>query len=341
VAVVLSGGGALGAYQAGALAAMEAGGFYPHWLAGSSIGAFNAAICAGNPPRERVARLRNFWRRLSLLAAKPPPPTLLRRVLRRLSGRNYDVVLGGGTFAEPTAGALSGVDAGKLRTLLTDTIDFARVNVGSVRLSLGAVHLPTGAEILFDNDRHTIGVEHILASAALPTGLPPVLIDGEPYGSGGVVAMTPLSALLDGAPPVDTLCFVIDCCDPAPPGAPGLSRAGQQIAAYRRRHDLRRIIGLLGEKLPMELRRDPEIRQCLAQGSPATMNLVHLVHESNTVDLAGKLADFSQSAMAQRWRAGERDMAASLARSAWLAPPSRRVGVVVHELRGGGQGRSL
>lgn len=339
VAVVLSGGGALGTYQAGALAAMEAAGFQPHWLAGTSIGAFNAVIAAGNPPRQRVAQLRAFWRRLGEIAGREPPPSILGKAFRRLSGLRRDLVIGSLPLVEPVRQDLHVVDSGKLRALLTDLVDFPRVNSGTIRLSLGAVHLPTGTETYFDNDRHIIGVDHVLASAALPTGLPPVWIDGEPYGGGGVVAVNTLPALLDSAPPADTLCFVIDCCDPAPPGSPGLSRAWQQIAAYRRRHDLRRIIGLLGERLPEELRRDPEIRGCLAQGSRATMNLVHLVHESSTADLADKVADFSAAAMAQRWRAGERDMTASLGRSAWLVPPPRRVGVVVHELRGGAQAR--
>jgi NTE family protein len=340
IAVVLSGGGALAAYQAGALAALDNAGFQPHWLAGTSTGAFNAAIVAGNAPRQRVAQLRNFWRRLTAFAADQPPPSVFTRAFRRLSWIRRDIVMSEHPFVVPARQDLPVIDTARLRSLLAEVIDFSRINSGKIRLSLGAVHLVTGAEIIFDNDRHIIGVDHVLASAALPAGLSPVSIDGELYGNGGVVAMTQLPALLDSASPADTLCFVIDCCDPASPGSPGLSRASQQIAAYRRRHDLRRIIGVLGDKIPAEMHRDPEIRFCLAQASHATMNLVHLVHESNAADLVGKVADFSPSAMARRWRAGERDMVASLGRSAWLTPPPRRVGVVVHELRGGAQIRS-
>jgi NTE family protein len=333
VAVLLSGGGALGPYQAGALAAMESAGFQPHWLAGTSTGAFNAAIVAGNPPRQRVAQLRNFWRRLAAFAAKEPPPSFFGKAFRLLSGGGP--VTREGPLAEPSRPDLLGIDIGKLRSLLCEMIDFPRINSGTIRLSLGAVHLVTGTEVIFDNDRHIIGPDHVLASAALPAGSSPVSIDGEFYGNGGIAAVTQLPTLLDGAPPADTLCFVIDCCDPASPGSPGLSRASQQIAAYRRRHDLRRIIGVLGEQLPEELRRDPEIRGCLAQGSRATTNFVHLVYESNAADLIEKIADFSPAAMTRCWRAGERDMAASLGRTAWLTPPPRRVGVVVHELRDG------
>src|SRR6202007_339730 len=61
VALVLQGGGALGAYQAGVFEALAEAGIQPNWIAGISIGAINAAIIAGNPPNSRVDRLREFW----------------------------------------------------------------------------------------------------------------------------------------------------------------------------------------------------------------------------------------------------------------------------------------
>ena len=338
IAVLLSGGGALGAYQAGALAVLDAGGYRTNWLVGTSTGAFNAAIMAGNPQGRRAAQLRSFWRRLSALVQAARPPSAMAGLLRRFRRAPAAAGWRAGAIASAVPLVMPTLDTRPLRKLLAETIDFARINGGSIRLSLAAEHLPSGAEILFDNDRHVIAVDHVLASAALPAELPPVWIDGEPYGPSSIVAVSPLAAVLDTAPPADTLCFAIDCYDPAPPGSPGLSRAGQQIAAYRRNHDLRRIIGMLCERLPEEARRDPEIRFCLAQGASTTMNLVHLVHEGAVAGSLAKLADFSGAAVAQRWRAGERDMIASLDRQTWLAPPSRRVGVVVHELRGGAQG---
>ncbi len=59
--LVLQGGGALGAYQAGAYGALAEAGQLPTWVAGISIGAVNSAIIAGNPPDRRVPRLREFW----------------------------------------------------------------------------------------------------------------------------------------------------------------------------------------------------------------------------------------------------------------------------------------
>jgi NTE family protein len=50
VALVLQGGGALGAYQGGVYEALAEADIHPNWIAGISIGAINAAILAGNPP---------------------------------------------------------------------------------------------------------------------------------------------------------------------------------------------------------------------------------------------------------------------------------------------------
>src|SRR3954453_4676325 len=61
IALVLQGGGALGAYQAGVYQALAESDLHPDWVAGISIGAINSALIAGNPPEKRVERLREFW----------------------------------------------------------------------------------------------------------------------------------------------------------------------------------------------------------------------------------------------------------------------------------------
>jgi NTE family protein len=325
IALVLPGSGALGAYQAGAYAALENCGARPNWLAGTAIGAINAAIIAGNLPHERIFRLRQFWQELS------------RRIARRHGGAVQQRLrqwLGCCRPSQRAAVPAAAADAppmppAELETLVRGAIDFDRINSGSVRLVLGAVNLATGAETYFDNDRHVLGPEHVLASAALP-GMPATVIGGQLYGGNAVSV-----AALDEARPADTLCFVIDGYDPVPGGKGGISRSAREIAALRRYHDLRRMIALMGEGLPVALRRDPEIRKCLAEASDATMTILHLVHEGNADDLAAKMTDFSAASMQRRWRAGETDVATSLAHPLWLAPPPRRLGVVVHELRGG------
>jgi NTE family protein len=325
IALVLSGGGALGAYQAGAYAVLENRGVRPNWIAGTAIGAINAAIIAGNLPHERVLKLRQFWQQLSGHAASRTGSGVrrsLRRLLRRCVPSRHGLPAGPGR-EDPV------VEAAELRELVQQAVDFERVNSGVVRLVLGAVNVVTGAETYFDNDRHVIGPDHVLASTALP-GLPPVAIDRQRY-AGGAVSV----AALDEARPADTLCFVIDGYDPVPGARGGISRSAREIAALRRNHDLRRMIALLGERVPPALRGNPDIRKCLAEASNATMTILHLVHEGNPLELAAKSADFAMPALTRRWQAGENDVTTSLAHPLWLAPPPRRLGAVVHELRGG------
>jgi NTE family protein len=323
IALVLSGGGALGSYQAGAYAALENCGVRPNWLAGTAIGAVNAAIIAGNLPHERTFRLRQFWQELSR--------RITARGARRAHGRLRDWLTGlrSGAADPVLPRERATLRPGELRDLLEATVDFDRINSGSVRLVLGAVNMQTGAETYFDNDRHVLTAAHVLASAVLP-GLPPTIVDNQRYGGSAVSVAT-----LDEARPADTLCFVIDGYDPVPGSNGGVSRSAREIAALRRNHDLRRMIGLLGERVPAGVRADADIRKCLAEASEATMTILHLVHEGSPEGLPGKMADFSTSSMQRRWQDGENDVVTSLAHPLWLAPPPRRLGVVVHEMRGG------
>jgi NTE family protein len=327
IALVLSGGGALGAYQAGAYAALEKCGVRPNWIAGTAIGAINAAIIAGNLPHERALRLRQFWRELSRRAGNRRARSPAQWAKSALGF--FSAVARPGAPAVPISTEEPVVSAAELRVLISETVDFERVNSGAVRVVFGATNLATGAETFFDNDRHVLGPDHVLAGSPLP-GLPPVAIDRQFFGGSAV----PVSAL-DDARPADTLCFAVDGYDPVPGVHGGRSRTAREIAVMRRTHDLRRRIALLGERLPAELRGDVEVRRCLSEASDATMTVLHLVHEGNATDFAAKMADFSSLAVARRWKAGESDVETSLAHPRWLAPLPRLSGIVVHEIRGG------
>ena len=234
-----------------------------------------------------------------------------------------------GNWTVPKLPADGAVPPMRLRGLIADAVDFDRINAGSLRLVLGAVNLATGAETFFDNDRLVLAPDHVLASTPLP-GLSPVTIGRQRYGGSAL----PLAALGE-ARRADTLCFAIDGYDPLPGGQGGVSRTAREIAAMRRTHDLRRMIALLGERLPAGSRGDVDVRRCLAEASQATMTILHLVHEGSAADLAAKMTDFSANALVRRWQAGESDLATGLGHPLWLAPPPRLSGIVVHELRGG------
>src|ERR1051326_322758 len=169
IALVLSGGGALGAYQAGAYAALENSGTRPNWIAGTAIGAVNAAIIAGNLPHERIFRLRQFWQELSRRVTASAGRTVRAKLRRLLTGR---------IPGRATARDRSVIGLAELRELVAGAVDFDRVNSGAVRIVLGAVNQVTGTETYFDNDRHVLGPDHVLASAVLP-GMPPTLIAGQ------------------------------------------------------------------------------------------------------------------------------------------------------------------
>ena len=222
--LVLQGGGALGAYQAGAYEALCEAGHTPNWVAGISIGSVNAAIIAGNPPEKRAERLREFWDRVSswLLGRPLANDDNSRRIFNETSAA-LAAASGVPGFFEPrvppavlmpqgTPEAISVYDTSPLRATLLELVDFDLLNSGLVRVSLGAVQVKTGNMKYFDTARgQTVGPEHVMASGALPPGFPPIEIDGQPYWDGGLVSNTPLQFVLEkSGPREDMVIFQID-----------------------------------------------------------------------------------------------------------------------------------
>ena len=221
--LVLQGGGALGAYQAGAYEALCAADLEPVWVAGVSIGAINAAIIAGNPADKRVERLREFWDLVS--SRLTLPPLAFDDASRKLFNETSAALVastGAPGFFDPryppaivmppgTRQAISVYDTTALRTTLLELVDFDLLNSGPIRLSVGAVDVGNGNLKYFDSTRDKIGPEHIMASGALPPGFPPIAIDGQLYWDGGLVSNTPLQYVLDGEAPRPDMCiFQID-----------------------------------------------------------------------------------------------------------------------------------
>ena len=229
VALVLQGGGALGAYQAGVYEGLHEAGIRPNWLAGISIGALNAAIIAGSPEGERVARLREFWETICAFSIEWPAGEGLANALpfafdinsvRNRLAATRALVQGQPGFFKPRFpsplwspftgdAATSFYDTAPLQQTLERLVDFDRLNSGEVRVSVGAVNVRTGNLTYFDTAERRLGPKHFMASGALPPGFPAVEIEGEHYWDGGVVSNTPLSRVLSGEPS-DTLTFQID-----------------------------------------------------------------------------------------------------------------------------------
>ena len=246
VALVLQGGGALGAYQGGVFEGLVEAGIECDWAAGISIGAINAALIAGNEPAKRVERLHDFW---DLVTAPPLlPPTApwwaqpadaggtagpfvpgLTELSRTALGwfEASRAVLEGqrGFFvprlpspafnAQTPPAELSYYDTAPLATTLDRLVDFDRINhKNGLRLTVSAVNVANGNFELFDSQRGPwagrIRTAHVMASGALPPGFAAVEIEGQHYWDGGLVSNTPLSVVLDEEPRRDTLAFQVD-----------------------------------------------------------------------------------------------------------------------------------
>ena len=212
VALVLQGGGSLGAYQVGVLRALDESGYRPEWFAGTSIGAINAAIMAGNARKTGSCGFTNSGTRF------PVPPSAGRWLMvvpgvflgplvpGRPSCRASRGFSNGTRTISPwlappgTPAAMSYYVADQLRQTLDEIVDLERINRGSIRLSLGAVKVTTGEQIYFDSRTQRIGYQHIMAIAALPPSFPPIEIDRGWYWDGGIVSNTPLDAIIDQLP---------------------------------------------------------------------------------------------------------------------------------------------
>jgi NTE family protein len=367
IALLLQGGGALGAYQAGVYEALAEADLHPDWIAGISIGAINGALIAGNPAETRIDKLRAFWERVTtkpcgdwterLLSARSD---VVRQWLNQISA-NYSLVAGAAGFFTPrfpapwlhppgTVEATSAYDSSSLKTTLERLIDFDRINADAMRFSVGAVNVRSGNFVYFDTTTHTIGPEHIMASAALPPGFPAVEIEGEHYWDGGLVSNTPLQWVVDSHPHLDTLAFQVDLWNARGERPRTLAevatrqkeiqyssrtRAGTDSFKHVRR--LRRALADLFEKLPEDLRDGPEAQLLRPVGDHKVYNIVHLIYRARTYEGHSKDYDFSRASMREHWRAGYHDAIRTLRHPEVLERPTNREGVLTFDLHDDGR----
>lgn len=361
---VFQGGGALGAYQAGFVEALETAELPPDWLVGTSIGAINAALIAGNAPGDRLKALRGFWDRVTRPGFAPHLPSTPWTALWQQGLQTWQTLTSGVPgFFKPRGplswdmnrraplGELGFYDTTPLAATLRELVDFERIAAAETRLTLCAVNVRSGALALFDNrDGHTrIGPEHVMASGALPPGFAPVVIGREAYWDGGIYSNTPLDVVLDDAERRDTLCFMVDLWD-ASEAAPHTmaqtltrykdiqyaSRILEHLGDHEHQQNLRRALRLIGRRLDARTAADPAVKELLAMGCDARIDVVHLVMRALPGEDSWRDIDFSDSRLGARWSAGLKDGRRMLKRSPWREPADDNVGMRVHTLEGGG-----
>ncbi len=354
VVLVFQGGGALGAYQVGVYQAMHEAGIEPSWIIGTSIGAINASLIAGNKPENRLPALTEFWQRMarkSFLDFGAPWPKLAQSM--SLMNTTVGGIPG---FFKPNPAAFLGQDAilgaeeaayystSPLEQTLAELVDFEMLNQCNPRLTVGAAHVTSSMMRYFDSRDTKINAKHILASGALPPAFPAVRIDGELYWDGGILSNTPTEVVFDDIPRRNSLIFAVHLWNPkgAEPGTIGevlhrhkdiqySSRVANQIARQLQSHRLRHVIKSLVEKIPEPARNSNEVRELASWGCVTQMHIVRLLapslkHEDNNKDV-----DFSSSGIRQRMEAGYENTMRMIESSPWEGDFDPLEGVILHE----------
>ena len=355
VGLVLQGGGALGSYQAGVFEALAFSEYFPDWVAGISIGAINAALIAGNAPEHRVERLRNFWEEItSPTRLWPSAPDGPLAAWQHQASALTTLMFGQPGLFTPRAPqdwfssekCVSYYDTSTLKKTLEWLVDFDRINdAKDMRLSVGAVNVRTGHFAYFDSEQITIRPEHVMASAALPPGLPPVEIDGERYWDGELFSNTPLQYMVDYYPRRSRLIFQVDVF-PArgclPTNLDQVNERDKDIRysgrtrlttdTLREKHDVRHAINELHKLLPPDIANTEQAKRLYEYGCVTEMDIVQLIYRPIEPQGALKDFEFSRSTMEARWQQGLSDARTTLHASAWLAPMPKELGVRVFDV---------
>jgi len=364
VALVLQGGGALGAYQAGVFEELLAIDVEPKWVAGVSIGAINAALIAGNAPAHRLARLREFWDLVSSGPARQAPAFDGQRTVFNQWSAAWAATFGVPGFYQPrippaalqpdgTPGALSVYDNGALQSTLERLVDFDRINAHTdgrpaMRLSVGAVNVETGNSKWFDNIDTVIGPEHVMASGALPPAFAPVTIGDADYWDGGILSNTPLQYVLDERGDDRLLVVQVDLFPsrgPLPVNLGGVLQRHKDIMYSSRSRfttekiaEMQRLRGAMRRlirRLPESLRDDPDLRALDATLHTQRVDIVHLIYRQSAYERESKDYEFSRPSMRDHWQRGIDDMRRTHQHLDWLEPSAIDRDVTVYDLAQG------
>ena len=354
IVLVLQGGGALGAYQVGVYQALHEAGIEPQWVIGTSIGAINGAIIAGNPPEKRLEKLARFWESVQrgsfsyLNGMWPAAAATLANMETYMRGIE-------GFFAlNPLAAWSMGMPLGieraafyttaPLRETLAELTSFDYINACSGRLTLGAVNVATSEMRYFDSRDSKLTFDHVMASGALPPAFPAVRVDGECFWDGGIYSNTPIEVVLDDKPRRNSLIFSANVWHPHGPEPESImqvlarhkdiqfaSRANSHVARQKQIHRMRHIIRELGKHIPQNKHNNPEVRELLDYGCATVMHVIplsvpRLGGEDHTKDI-----DFSPHGIRARWEAGYNETRRVIEWAPWRRQGDAMDGIIVHE----------
>jgi len=354
VVLVLQGGGALGSYQAGVYQALHEAGIEPDWIIGTSIGAINASLIAGNEPSDRLPKLQAFWKRMeqnpvwNIRTAFPDFNEKLSywaTITHGIPGFFRPNPLAHAGDAYPLGAERAGYySTAPLEKSLSEFIDVDLLNRCKPRLTVGAAHVRTSQMRYFDSRDGALTVRHIMASGALPPAFPPVRIDGELYWDGGILSNTPTEVVFDDVPRRDSLIFAVHLWNPfgAEPATMAdvlnrhkdvqySSRIMSHIQRQQQAHRLRHVINQLAARLTERERNNPEVRELIGYGCQTRMHVVRLLAPQLDRETHTKDIDFSPRGIMQRWEAGYSHTKAALEHASWAGEFDPLSGVILHE----------
>jgi NTE family protein len=342
IVLVMQGGGAPGAYQAGAYQALYEAGIEPAWIIGTSIGAINGAIIAGNKPSDRVGRLKDFWGRFD--TRLPEPLNQIAQLLIGVPGYCYpNPALAWGIDASVGIEQAAMYIVEPLKKLLPTLIDFDLLNSGSTRFTLGLTEVDTGEMRYFDSKQERIALEHVLGSSAVPPSFPAVLVDGQYYWDGGVYSNSPIEVVFDEHPRQSSVVFAIQIWQPHGTRPASLShafmrvkdilfgsRSRNHIIRQAQLHRMRRIIRELIDMLPQERKDSPRVKELAGWSCTTTMHLVEINAQPLQGETNAREFDFSRAAVEKRWQAGYADTSRMISRQPWNDPIDPATDITVY-----------
>ncbi|WP_266159459.1 patatin-like phospholipase family protein [Dyella silvatica] len=340
IALVLQGGGALGAYQAGVFEGLHEADIPLGWIAGISIGALNAAIIAGNAFEHALFNGSEATRTaLSFLQASSA-------AIQGQSGFFHPRFPIPMPWLEGPSAANSWYDMSPLKATLERFCDFDRINAGETRVSVGAVNVATGNFSYFDNTRIALRAEHFMASGALPPAFAPVEIDGEFFWDGGIVSNTPLQEVLRASPRRDTLVFQVDLWSARGSIPNNLANVAERTKdiqyssrtrfvtdALQGEQRYRTVLRKVLERVPEALRKDdPWFNLAAELSCGKRYNVQHLIYRQQKFEHDYKDYQFGSSTMNKHWAEGLSDIRRTLANRSWLELPDSDAGFITHDI---------